>query len=232
MSCVVYFCFIVFSKPKHWVCSSQAPSGGQWRGYLHLTLELHWLPVHHHYSGLPWGRLVLYSDKSAKLTGVFFAWVSDQSLLTICFLCTLKAVCFSVQIDLKETRPVRQYKNFQIEESPGGFQLHGTDTFRPSLAELLEHLESQSLRTDNLHFQLCRCCPPQPRGELIPATSRAWQDNPLYAEILSLVLWHHAKCHQTCDRCDKSICHDLIVLCVHSSIKNKLDKWDATIREF
>lgn len=66
MSCVVYFWFIVFSKPKHWVCGSQAPSGGQWRGDLHLALELHWLPVHHHYSGLHWGRLVLYSDQSAK----------------------------------------------------------------------------------------------------------------------------------------------------------------------
>uniref|UniRef100_A0A674MBD1 Tyrosine-protein kinase n=1 Tax=Takifugu rubripes TaxID=31033 RepID=A0A674MBD1_TAKRU len=80
---------------------------------------------------------------------------------------SLKAVCFSVQIDLKETRPVRQYKNFQIEESPDGFRLYGTDTFRPTLAELLKHLESQSLRTDNLHFQLRRCCPPQPRGENI-----------------------------------------------------------------
>uniref|UniRef100_A0A674PNA5 Tyrosine-protein kinase n=1 Tax=Takifugu rubripes TaxID=31033 RepID=A0A674PNA5_TAKRU len=93
--------------------------------------------------------------------------VLASSLLTICFLRSLKAVCFSVQIDLKETRPVRQYKNFQIEESPDGFRLYGTDTFRPTLAELLKHLESQSLRTDNLHFQLRRCCPPQPRGENI-----------------------------------------------------------------
>lgn len=66
----------------------------------------------------------------------------------------------------KECHPVRQYKNFQIEVTPNGFCLHGTDTIRPSLRELLEHLEGQSLRTDNLQFHLTRCCPPQPRGKL------------------------------------------------------------------
>ncbi|TWW58204.1 Tyrosine-protein kinase JAK1 [Takifugu flavidus] len=80
---------------------------------------------------------------------------TDFQYIIITVVCT--------EIDLKETRPVRQYKNFQIEESPDGFRLYGTDTFRPTMAELLKHLESQSLRTDNLHFQLRRCCPPQPR---------------------------------------------------------------------
>ncbi|KAK7888989.1 hypothetical protein WMY93_024549 [Mugilogobius chulae] len=66
--------------------------------------------------------------------------------------------------EYKEGRAVCQYKNFQIERlSPGGFRLHGTDTECPTLKELLEHLEGQSLRTDNLHFHLNRCCPPQPR---------------------------------------------------------------------
>ncbi|KAF3690673.1 Tyrosine-protein kinase JAK1 [Channa argus] len=67
------------------------------------------------------------------------------------------------EIDLKESHPVRQYKNFQIEVASDGYRLFGTDTLRPTLRELLEHLEGQSLRTDNLHFQLLRCCPPQPR---------------------------------------------------------------------
>lgn len=67
------------------------------------------------------------------------------------------------EYDLKESRSVRQYKNFQIEVTNNGFCLYGTDTFRPTLGELLEHLEGQNLRTDNLHFQLLRCCPPQPR---------------------------------------------------------------------
>ncbi|XP_024133879.1 tyrosine-protein kinase JAK1 [Oryzias melastigma] len=67
------------------------------------------------------------------------------------------------EMDLKESRPVRQYKNFQIEVVPNGFRLHGTDAFQPTLKELLEHLEGQTLRTDNLQFQLLRCCPPQPR---------------------------------------------------------------------
>uniref|UniRef100_A0A8D3D214 non-specific protein-tyrosine kinase n=1 Tax=Scophthalmus maximus TaxID=52904 RepID=A0A8D3D214_SCOMX len=69
-------------------------------------------------------------------------------------------------IDLRDSRPVRQYKNFQIEVASDGYRLHGTDTLQPTLRELLEHLEGQSLRTDNLQFQLLRCCPPQPRGKL------------------------------------------------------------------
>ncbi|XP_061594707.1 tyrosine-protein kinase JAK1 [Cololabis saira] len=63
----------------------------------------------------------------------------------------------------EESRAVRQYKNFQIEVFSSGYRLFDTETFRPTLKELLEHLEGQSLRTDNLHFQLLRCCPPQPR---------------------------------------------------------------------
>uniref|UniRef100_A0A4W6D9H2 Tyrosine-protein kinase n=1 Tax=Lates calcarifer TaxID=8187 RepID=A0A4W6D9H2_LATCA len=59
-----------------------------------------------------------------------------------------------------------QYKNFQIEVASEGYRLYGTDTLRSTLRELLEHLEGQSLRTDNLQFQLLRCCPPQPRGKL------------------------------------------------------------------
>uniref|UniRef100_A0A3Q0RTI1 Tyrosine-protein kinase n=1 Tax=Amphilophus citrinellus TaxID=61819 RepID=A0A3Q0RTI1_AMPCI len=70
------------------------------------------------------------------------------------------------------SRPVRQYKNFQIEVTPNSFTLHGTDTSQPTLKELLEHLEGQNLRSDNLQFQLIRCCPPQPReiSNLLVAT--------------------------------------------------------------
>uniref|UniRef100_A0A672J8T1 Tyrosine-protein kinase n=1 Tax=Salarias fasciatus TaxID=181472 RepID=A0A672J8T1_SALFA len=67
------------------------------------------------------------------------------------------------EIDLRESRQVHQYKNFQIEVTPNGFRLYGTETFRPTLKELLKHLEGQNLRTDNLQFQLLRWCPPQPR---------------------------------------------------------------------
>uniref|UniRef100_A0A3Q1C5B6 non-specific protein-tyrosine kinase n=1 Tax=Amphiprion ocellaris TaxID=80972 RepID=A0A3Q1C5B6_AMPOC len=67
--------------------------------------------------------------------------------------------------DLRDSRPVRQYKNFQIEVTSDAFRLHGTDTSRSTLRELLGHLEGQNLRTDNLQFQLLRCCPPQPRGK-------------------------------------------------------------------
>ncbi|XP_061634780.1 tyrosine-protein kinase JAK1 isoform X3 [Phyllopteryx taeniolatus] len=67
------------------------------------------------------------------------------------------------ELDLRESRPVRQYKNFQIEVTPDEFRLYGTETTRPTLRALLEHLERQSLRSDNLHFHLLCCCPPQPR---------------------------------------------------------------------
>ncbi|CAB1332220.1 unnamed protein product, partial [Coregonus sp. 'balchen'] len=66
-------------------------------------------------------------------------------------------------LDLCETRQVHLHKNFQIEVGSEGFRLYGTETYRSSLRELLDHLARQNLRTDNLHFQLRRCCPPQPR---------------------------------------------------------------------
>ncbi|CAL8394706.1 unnamed protein product [Boreogadus saida] len=67
------------------------------------------------------------------------------------------------ELDLRESRMVTQYKNFQVEVSPSGFCLYGTETIRPTLRELLDHLAGQSLRADNIEFKLIRCCPPQPR---------------------------------------------------------------------
>ncbi|XP_030647905.1 tyrosine-protein kinase JAK1 [Chanos chanos] len=73
----------------------------------------------------------------------------------------MTVVC--MEVDVRESRPVAQYKNFQIEVSSQGYRLFGTETFRSSLRELLDHLQGQNLRTENLRFQLRRCCPPQPR---------------------------------------------------------------------
>uniref|UniRef100_A0A8C3G3M5 Tyrosine-protein kinase n=1 Tax=Cyclopterus lumpus TaxID=8103 RepID=A0A8C3G3M5_CYCLU len=82
----------------------------------------------------------------------------------------------------------KAYKNFQIEVASNGFRLYGTETFRATLVELLEHLEGQSLRTDNLQFQLLRCCPPQPREvsnllvvtkDRAPATQTPMQESQL-----------------------------------------------------
>ncbi|KPP79083.1 tyrosine-protein kinase JAK1-like [Scleropages formosus] len=67
------------------------------------------------------------------------------------------------EMDLLESRMTRQYKNFQIEVGEQGYRLCGTETFRPSLRELMEHLAGQSLRTENVSFQLKKCCPPQAR---------------------------------------------------------------------
>uniref|UniRef100_A0A8C5BM65 Tyrosine-protein kinase n=1 Tax=Gadus morhua TaxID=8049 RepID=A0A8C5BM65_GADMO len=75
-----------------------------------------------------------------------------------------------ITVVCREPRPNRlgsvkrpSYKNFQVEVSPSGFCLYGTETIRPTLRELLDHLAGQSLRADNIEFQLIRCCPPQPR---------------------------------------------------------------------
>lgn len=100
----------------------------------------------------------------------FLPCVSHSTMFAILLCCQLRFLSFSFQIDLRESRPIRQYKNFQIEVSNDGYRLYGTETFRNTLGELLEHLEGQSLRTDNLHFQLLHCCPPQPRGKLNPST--------------------------------------------------------------
>uniref|UniRef100_A0A8C2ZT16 Tyrosine-protein kinase n=1 Tax=Cyclopterus lumpus TaxID=8103 RepID=A0A8C2ZT16_CYCLU len=93
-----------------------------------------------------------------------------------------------ITVVCNESRPVCQYKNFQIEVASNGFRLYGTETFRATLVELLEHLEGQSLRTDNLQFQLLRCCPPQPREvsnllvvtkDRAPATQTPMQESQL-----------------------------------------------------
>ncbi|XP_035997541.1 tyrosine-protein kinase JAK1 [Fundulus heteroclitus] len=74
----------------------------------------------------------------------------------------ITVVCFETNI-FSNPHKVRQYKNFQIEVMDRGFRLYGTETWRPTLKELLDHLERQCLHTDNVQFQLRRCCPPQPR---------------------------------------------------------------------
>ncbi|XP_028260463.1 tyrosine-protein kinase JAK1 [Parambassis ranga] len=80
---------------------------------------------------------------------------TDYDYIIITVVCT--------EYDLKESRNVKQYKNFQIQVTPDGFRLYGTETLRPTLKELVEHLEGQNLSSESIQFQLLRCCPPQPR---------------------------------------------------------------------
>ncbi|KAJ7986307.1 hypothetical protein DPEC_G00338570 [Dallia pectoralis] len=80
---------------------------------------------------------------------------TDYNYIIMTVVCT--------ELDICESRQVHQYKNFQIEVDPEGYRLYGTETYRSSLRELLDHLTGQNLRTDNLRFQLRHCCPPQPR---------------------------------------------------------------------
>lgn len=74
-----------------------------------------------------------------------------------------------LQVDLCESKMTRQYKNFQIEVTVGGFRLCGTNTSQSSLKELMEYLAGQCLRTENVSFQLKHCCPPEPRGAPLSA---------------------------------------------------------------
>ncbi|KAI1892119.1 hypothetical protein AGOR_G00150680 [Albula goreensis] len=67
------------------------------------------------------------------------------------------------EMDVCESRQSWQHKNFQIEMGPKGYRLCGTETYRPSLRELMAHLSGQTLRTDHVNFHLRKCCPPQPR---------------------------------------------------------------------
>uniref|UniRef100_A0A4W3JVC8 Tyrosine-protein kinase n=1 Tax=Callorhinchus milii TaxID=7868 RepID=A0A4W3JVC8_CALMI len=62
--------------------------------------------------------------------------------------------------------PTRHYKNFQIEVTQNtSYRLHGSDTCFSSLRELMKHLKSQILKTEDVSFQLKTCCPPKPRGQ-------------------------------------------------------------------
>ncbi|KAJ8270270.1 hypothetical protein GJAV_G00112360 [Gymnothorax javanicus] len=94
------------------------------------------------------------------------------------------------EVDLYESKQIRQYKNFQIEVDSMGFKLCGTETVRPSLKELMEHLSGQCLRTDNVSFQLKRCCPPEPReiSNLLVVTSNRVEEPP--AAQLSQLSFH------------------------------------------
>uniref|UniRef100_A0A4W5K0F1 non-specific protein-tyrosine kinase n=1 Tax=Hucho hucho TaxID=62062 RepID=A0A4W5K0F1_9TELE len=56
------------------------------------------------------------------------------------------------------------YRSFKIKVGPEGYSLSGTALKQPSLRELMEQLRGQRLSTDGVLFQLCKACPPQPRG--------------------------------------------------------------------
>ncbi|XP_048832138.1 tyrosine-protein kinase JAK1 [Brienomyrus brachyistius] len=86
------------------------------------------------------------------------------------------------------SRNGRQYKNFQIEVGKQGYGLCGTDAMWPTLPELMEHLTLQCLRTDDISFQLKRCCPPQPRevSNLLVMTKNRVHDPPPHLQVSQL----------------------------------------------
>uniref|UniRef100_A0A8B9JF73 Tyrosine-protein kinase n=1 Tax=Astyanax mexicanus TaxID=7994 RepID=A0A8B9JF73_ASTMX len=94
---------------------------------------------------------------------------NDEGTYVLRWSCTdydniiMTVVCMETDCCVLFGQTFPQYKNFQIEVGMQGYRLYGTETFRESLKELLDHLQGQSLRTENVRFQLRRCCPPQPR---------------------------------------------------------------------
>uniref|UniRef100_A0A673LXZ7 Tyrosine-protein kinase n=1 Tax=Sinocyclocheilus rhinocerous TaxID=307959 RepID=A0A673LXZ7_9TELE len=137
-------------------------------GYFRLTVD-----AHHYLCTEVAPSSVVQNLENGSAQNLFNKSCSLPSLfLPLILLCLITFFSFLFlffffslfQMDLCESRPVPQYKNFQIETRPQGYRLYGTETFRPTLKELLEHLQGQNLRTENLRFQLRRCCPPQPRG--------------------------------------------------------------------
>ncbi|XP_023662197.1 tyrosine-protein kinase JAK1-like [Paramormyrops kingsleyae] len=93
-------------------------------------------------------------------------------------------------VDLCESKMTRQYKNFQIEVTEGGFRLCGTNTSQSSLKELMDYLAGQCLRTENVSFQLKRCCPPEPReiSNLLVVTKKRDQDT--QDHLFSQLIFH------------------------------------------
>ncbi|XP_036409514.1 tyrosine-protein kinase JAK1-like isoform X1 [Megalops cyprinoides] len=94
------------------------------------------------------------------------------------------------EVVMHESRQSRQYKNFQIEVGLEGYRLCGTETFWPSLGELMDHLSGQCLRTENVSFHLKRCCPPEPReiSNLLVVTKNRVLDYP--TPLLSQLSFH------------------------------------------
>uniref|UniRef100_A0A8C9QXN2 Tyrosine-protein kinase n=1 Tax=Scleropages formosus TaxID=113540 RepID=A0A8C9QXN2_SCLFO len=82
----------------------------------------------------------------------------------------------------------RAYKNFQIEVEEEGYRLCGTPGLWPTLAELMGHLARQCLRTDDVSFQLRKCCRPQPReiSNLLVVTRNRVHDLPSPLQVSQL----------------------------------------------
>ncbi|KAM9326984.1 tyrosine-protein kinase JAK1 [Gastrophryne carolinensis] len=81
-----------------------------------------------------------------------------------------------------ESKPLKQYKNFQIEVKGKSYCLLGSDRSFDTLKQLMEHLKGQVLRTDDVSFTLKRCCLPKPReiSNLLIATKKAMDWQPVY----------------------------------------------------
>lgn len=71
-----------------------------------------------------------------------------------------------------DTVDTKSYKHFQIAKEGDNYVLCGTEMSHPSLRELMELLEGQQLRSDNILLQLARGFPPQPKeiSNLLVAT--------------------------------------------------------------
>lgn len=67
------------------------------------------------------------------------------------------------------------YKHCQIMKTEAGeYILSGAKRSFSSLRELLHCYQKEALRTDGYTFQLTKCCPPTPKGQLLTESTESF----------------------------------------------------------
>uniref|UniRef100_A0A8C4S8E7 Tyrosine-protein kinase n=1 Tax=Erpetoichthys calabaricus TaxID=27687 RepID=A0A8C4S8E7_ERPCA len=156
-------------------------------GYFRLTVDAHHYlctdvappsVVHNLQTGCHGPICTEYAIHKLKAEG------NEEGMYVLRWSCTdynnilMTVACNEIDELPSNLRPNKQYKNFQIEVTSKGYTLCGTTVVHPTLKDLMEHLSGQILKTDNVSFQLKRCCPPQPReiSNLLVVTKNRGQD--------------------------------------------------------
>ncbi|KAG2461780.1 tyrosine-protein kinase JAK1 [Polypterus senegalus] len=156
-------------------------------GYFRLTVDAHHYlctdvappsVVHNLQTGCHGPICTEYAVHKLKAEG------NEEGMYVLRWSCTdynnilMTVACDEIDESPSNLRPNKQYKNFQIEVTSKGYTLCGTTVVHPTLKDLMEHLSGQILKTDNVSFQLKRCCPPQPReiSNLLVVTKNRAQD--------------------------------------------------------
>uniref|UniRef100_V9KAC8 Tyrosine-protein kinase n=1 Tax=Callorhinchus milii TaxID=7868 RepID=V9KAC8_CALMI len=148
-------------------------------GYFRLTVDAHHylctevappLVVHNIKNGCHGPIRTEYAIAKLKLEGnehgmFVLRWsCTDFNHILMTVACNASTEGMDIFDRVNPSMPTRHYKNFQIEVTQNtSYRLHGSDTCFSSLRELMKHLKSQILKTEDVSFQLKTCCPPKPR---------------------------------------------------------------------